>query len=163
MNELTNLYRSKGLEPVFRGFGYLEHMRHRIAAGQEKMPTEMVSSTPPEGFALLFIDQSPQYIDGQKLPSLLSLFMTDFKGVGAVAAQWTDVTLRDGSKERKEPAQFRVYNDIHRHVRFVAYYIPPSAAAFAILKFLAPLYENQMNDLRAPRKIAAIASLCESD
>jgi hypothetical protein len=152
VNELTNLYRSKGLEPVFRGFGYLEHRRLRIAAGQEKMPTEIVASAPPEGFALPFIDHSVQFIDGQKLPSLLSLFMTDFKGVGAVAGQWIDITLQDGSKEWTERVQLRVYNDIHKHFRFIAYYIPPSAAAFAIVKFLAPLYANQMNDLT--RKVA---------
>jgi len=36
VNELTNLCRAKGLEPVFRGFGYLEYRRLRIAAGQEE-------------------------------------------------------------------------------------------------------------------------------
>ncbi len=154
VNNLTNLYRSKGLEPVFRGFGYLEYRRLRIAAGQEKMPVDVVPSPAPEGLVLPpFVDHSPQLIDGQKLPTLLSLFMTDFKGVGGMAAQWTDIALRYGSQERKERVQFHVYNDIHKHVRFIAYYIPPSAAAFAIVKYLASHYVDQMNDLT--KKVAA--------
>src|SRR5258708_10610397 len=113
VNELTNLYRSKGLEPVFRGFGYLEHKRLRIVAGQEKMPADipMASSGPINPLALPPIDDSRQYIDGHELPSLLSLFMTDFKGIGAVATAWTDIPHTDSSKERKERVQFRVYAD----------------------------------------------------
>jgi len=148
VNEQANHYRSKGLEPIFRGFGYLENKRLRIAAGQEKIPVDIpIPTAPPEGFIVPPIAPSPQFIDGQKLPSLLSLFMTDFKGVGGMAAAWTDITLSAGSNERKERVQLHVYNDIHNHVRFIAFYIPPSIAAFAIAKFLAPLYADQMNDL----------------
>lgn len=113
VNELTNLYHSKGLEPIFRGFGFLEYRRLRIAAVQEKMPADFPATPAPAGFTLPPIDQAPpKFIDGQKLPSLLSLFMTDFKGVGGMAATWTDITLSDGSKERKGA---RAISRLQRH------------------------------------------------
>jgi hypothetical protein len=147
INTLTNLYRSKGLEPVFRGFGYLEYRRLWIAASQEQTPVLPESVPLPMEAPVPFIDHSEQYIGGKKLPSLLSLFMTDFKGVGAVAGTWTDVTLRNGSQEVKQQVPIRVYNDIHNHVRFIALYVPPTAASFAIVKFLATSFLDQMNDL----------------
>ena len=95
------------------------------------MPVEAASSTLPENFSPPPIVQNAQIIDGQKVPSLLSLFMTDFKGVGAVLGQWTDIKLRSGTKEFDERVQFRVYNDIHKHVRFIAYYMHASVARAA--------------------------------
>jgi hypothetical protein len=148
VNELNTLYRSKGLDPVFRGLGYLDYKRLKIDAGQETMPIEpSLQSLPPLGFNLPPIELSPQYIDGQKLPSLLSLFMTDFKGVGGMAANWIDFKMSDGSRELKQRVQVRIYNDIHNHKRFISFYIPPSSVSFSIIEYLASAYSAHMNEL----------------
>ena len=147
VNALTALYRANGLDPVFRGLGYLENRRLRIAAGQDKMPIDVTPTTPSAILDLPALQASPQYINGHKLPSLLSLFMTDFKGVGAIIGSWTDYGLSQGSKERKERVPIHLYADIHNHKQFVAFYIPPSNFTYTLVKSLASDYAARVRDL----------------
>jgi hypothetical protein len=104
IHTLESYYRSKGIEPVFRGFGYLGYRKLRISSGQEPFPVEnpvqannqLPGNKPPPGIPMHLIP-IPLIIGADKVPSILSLFMTDFRGTGGMAAAWADLQLGDGT------------------------------------------------------------------
>jgi hypothetical protein len=81
-----------------------------------------------------------------KIPSLATLFMTDFQGksagVGVQMNGVADLTIGENEKLR---IFYNVNQDFSSHSKFISFYIPASSHTFSAISFLASGYKQYLN------------------
>jgi hypothetical protein len=82
------------------------------------------------------------------MPSLLSLYMTDFKGKGSGGGVslssdlYTELTFKNNTILR---IFYQIHDDYGNRSKFLSFYIPPSPHTYEAIEFLATGYKKHLN------------------
>jgi hypothetical protein len=104
------------------------------------------SSSAPRASSPNDLQQEPKPT-ASEIPSLLTLFMSDFKGKGSggLAIVWQgffELPLKDGTVLR---VSLQLIEDHHNISKFIAFYIPDSEATYGTAEFIANNYKQFLN------------------
>jgi hypothetical protein len=143
--QLETTFRRVGIQPTFRGFSYLQYRRVN-GPGVPKPKPQINMAASSDMIPAVFAPDPSNAIE----PSIITLFMTDFKGDGRglKSTSYSDITLSVGAKNTLLTCKifYIVYYDKTNNARHIAVYIPVFQFPQQVIQYASSKIKQWMDD-----------------